>query len=161
MPSDRYQTLTRTPPGRFFARRLGLPESVPLRRYEPGQPALAGPALIGGEGRMGEALAGVLAGIGAQVSQALDPDPEVPLGALVFDATGIEDSAGLRAPCAFFHPAIRSLGAPARLVVLGTPPAADPRQATAQRALEGFVRSAAKELRRGATGNLVYVAPGA
>jgi 3-oxoacyl-[acyl-carrier protein] reductase len=48
-------------------------------------------------------------------------------------------------------------------VVLGTPPdyAADRRHAVAQRALEGFVRSAAKELRHGATGNLVYVAPGA
>src|SRR4051812_29266699 len=110
MPSDRYQTLTRTPPGRFLARRLGLPESVPLRRYEPGQPALAGPALIGGEGRMGETLARVLAAIGAQVSQAapagLDGSDgsagspraagpsvlagrDVPLGALVLDATGI------------------------------------------------------------------------
>jgi 3-oxoacyl-[acyl-carrier protein] reductase len=47
--------------------------------------------------------------------------------------------------------------------VLGTPPelADSRRQAVAQRALEGFVRSAAKELRQGATGQLVYVAPGA
>src|SRR3954471_7191156 len=126
MPRDRYQTLTRTPPGRILARRLGLPESVPLRRHEPGQPALAGPALIGGEGRMGESLAAVLAGIGAQVSQAPEPDPEVPLGALVFDATGIADSAGLRALYDFFHPAIRSLGASGRLVVLGSP-ATEPR----------------------------------
>jgi 3-oxoacyl-[acyl-carrier protein] reductase len=162
MPTDRYQTLTRTPPGRFLARRLGLPESVPLRRYEPGQPALAGPALIGGEGRMGETLAGVLAGIGAQVSQAPPDrsDAAVPLGALVFDATGITDSAGLRALYDFFHPAIRSLGASSRLVVIGSTPT-DRTQAIAQRALEGFVRAAAKELRRGATGNLVLVAPGA
>ena len=47
--------------------------------------------------------------------------------------------------------------------MLGTPPelSAGRRQAVAQRALEGFVRSAAKELRQGATGQLVYVAPGA
>jgi 3-oxoacyl-[acyl-carrier protein] reductase len=47
--------------------------------------------------------------------------------------------------------------------VLGTQPelSAGRRQAVAQRALEGFVRSAAKELRQGATGQLVYVAPGA
>ncbi len=46
--------------------------------------------------------------------------------------------------------------------MLGTPPelSAGRRQAVAQRALEGFVRSAAKELRQGATGQLVYVAPG-
>ena len=37
--SDRYQQLTDSPPGRFIAKRLGLPESRPLRRYEPGQPA--------------------------------------------------------------------------------------------------------------------------
>ena len=47
--------------------------------------------------------------------------------------------------------------------MLGTPPAAagDARAAVAQRALEGFVRSAAKELRAGATAQLVRVAPGA
>jgi 3-oxoacyl-[acyl-carrier protein] reductase len=35
-----------------------------------------------------------------------------------------------------------------------------PRQAAAQRALEGFVRSLAKEVGRGATVQLIYVAPG-
>ena len=35
-------------PGPFLAKRLGLPEPAPLRRYEPGQPLLDGPALIGG-----------------------------------------------------------------------------------------------------------------
>ncbi len=165
MPSDRYQQLTATPPGKFIARRLGLPESRPLRRYEPGQPALAGPALIGGEGRLGETLAAVLAGIGAEIRQA--PPGEngdgVRLGALVYDATGIADTAGLKPLYEFFHAAIRLLGPSGRLVVLGTPPelAADRRQGVAQRALEGFVRSAAKELRGGATGQLVLVAPGA
>jgi 3-oxoacyl-[acyl-carrier protein] reductase len=52
---------------------------------------------------------------------------------------------------------------PGRFVVLGTPPelSRDRRQGVAQRALEGFTRSAAKELKHGATGQLVYVAPGA
>jgi len=161
MPSDRYQQLTALPPGRFIAKRLGLPESRPLRRHEPGQPALAGPALVGGTGRMGDTLAATLAAMGAEVRQVLPDDDGVKLGALVFDATGIPDSAGLRALYEFFHGAIRSLGPSGRLVVLGTPPemAADRAQAVAQRALEGFVRSAAKELRQGATGQLVYVAP--
>ena len=57
MPTDRYQQLTALPPGRFIAKRLGLPESRPLRRYEPGQPLLAGPALVGGDGRMGDTVA--------------------------------------------------------------------------------------------------------
>jgi len=98
--------------------------------------------------------------MGAEIRQGL-PDDDVKLGALVFDATGIENSAGLRSLYAFCHASIRSLGPSGRLVVLGTPPemAADRSQAVAQRALEGFVRSAAKELRQGATGQLVYVAP--
>jgi 3-oxoacyl-[acyl-carrier protein] reductase len=162
MPSDRYQQLTALPPGRFIAKRLGLPESRPLRRYEPGQPALAGPAVIGGAGRMGDTVATTLAALGAEIRQVL-PDEDVKSGALVFDATGIEDSGGLKAIYEFFHGTIRSLGPSGRLVVLGTPPelAASRPAAVAQRALEGFVRSAAKELRQGATGQLVYVAPGA
>jgi 3-oxoacyl-[acyl-carrier protein] reductase len=162
MPTDRYQQLTALPPGRFIAKRLGLPESRPLRRYEPGQPALAGPAVIGGDGRMGETVTATLAALGAEIRHVL-PDEDVQSGALVFDATGIAESTGLKAVYAFFHSTIRSLGPSGRLVVLGTPPelADSRRQAVAQRALEGFVRSAAKELRQGATGQLVYVAPGA
>jgi 3-oxoacyl-[acyl-carrier protein] reductase len=162
MPTDRYQQLTALPPGRFIAKRLGLPESRPLRRHEPGQPALAGPAVIGGDGRMGDTVAATLAALGAEIRQVL-PDEDVKSGALVFDATGIEDSTGLKAVYEFFHSTIRSLGPSGRLVVLGTPPeqAASRPAAVAQRALEGFVRSAAKELRQGATGQLVYVAPGA
>jgi 3-oxoacyl-[acyl-carrier protein] reductase len=162
MPSDRYQQLTALPPGRFIAKRLGLPESRPLRRYEPGQPALAGPAVIGGDGRMGETVAATLAALGAEIRQVV-PDEDVKSGALVFDATGIEDSGGLKAVYEFFHETIRSLGPSGRLVVLGTPPelAASRPAAVAQRALEGFVRSGAKELRQGATGQLVYVASGA
>src|SRR5918998_6765498 len=101
MPSDRYQQLTALPPGRFIAKRLGLPESRPLRRHEPGQPALAGPALLGGSGRMGDTLTKTLAAMRAEVRQVLPEDDGVKLGALVFDATGIPDSAGLRAPLEF------------------------------------------------------------
>jgi 3-oxoacyl-[acyl-carrier protein] reductase len=48
-----------------------------------------------------------------------------------------------------------------RLLVLGTPPelSQGPAQGVAQRALEGFVRSAAKEVGKGATANLIYAAP--
>jgi 3-oxoacyl-[acyl-carrier protein] reductase len=83
--------------------------------------------------------------------------------ALVFDATGVADSGGLRALHGFFHPRIRSLAPCGRVVVVGTPPdlAGGVREAVAQRALEGFVRSVGKELRRGATAHLLLVAPGA
>jgi 3-oxoacyl-[acyl-carrier protein] reductase len=82
---------------------------------------------------------------------------------LVFDATGISSAAELHEAWAFFHPTIRRVRNSGRVVVLGTPPeaAGGARAATAQRALEGLTRSIGKEVRRGATSQLVYVDPGA
>ncbi|WCB92923.1 FabG-like 3-oxoacyl-(acyl-carrier-protein) reductase [Baekduia alba] len=162
--ADRYQRLSSTPPGRFLVGRFGLPESTPLRRYEAGQPLLAGPAVVGGapEHRLLSTVERVLE---ATNSTALAPDAvtdTTKIAAAVFDASGITSSDDLAKLREFFSPIISRIGASGRLVVLGTPPehAADRRHHVAQRALEGFVRSAAKELRHGATGNLVYVAPG-
>jgi 3-oxoacyl-[acyl-carrier protein] reductase len=179
--SDRYQQFADSKPGQLVVRRLGLPEPVPLRRHEPGRPVLDAPALLGAApgGRLAEPAGRVLKAIGADAwvadqhartaakAAGLDArdraDETDPVGALVFDASGIKSSEELRGAYDFFHAHIRQLGPSGRLVVLGTPPAdsADAREAVAQRALEGFVRSAAKELRRGGTGQLVYVAPGA
>ncbi len=88
----------------------------------------------------------------------------VRMRALVFDATGIDEPAGLAALHGFFHPLLRSLEVSGRVVVLGRPAAraASPLQAAARAALEGFVRSLAKEVgRRGATAQLVTVDTGA
>jgi 3-oxoacyl-[acyl-carrier protein] reductase len=58
---------------------------------------------------------------------------------------------------------LRNLGHSARVVVVGTTPdqAGSIDERIAQRALEGFTRSLAKELRHGATVQLVYLSPGA
>ena len=78
---------------------------------------------------------------------------------LVFDASGIADSTQLHDLWAFLHPTIRRVRRSGRVLVLGTPPddCKNARQATAQQALEGFVRSVAKEVRRGSTAQLIYV----
>jgi 3-oxoacyl-[acyl-carrier protein] reductase len=165
--ADTYQRLSSTPPGRFLVGRLGLPESTPLRRYQRGQALLEGPAVIGGapEHRLLSTVERVLQATG--IEAITDPEASTTattkVAAAVFDASGITTSEDLRALRDFFSPVINRIGAGGRLLVLGTPPeqAADRRHAVAQRALEGFVRSAAKELRHGATGQLVYVAPGA
>jgi 3-oxoacyl-[acyl-carrier protein] reductase len=150
--SDRYISFANSAAGRTVVKRLGLPDPVRLRRYRPGDPGLDGPVLVGGEGRLGAA-------IGKLIQPAGDP----PYTGLVFDATGITDSAGLRGLYDFFHPNARSLRPSGRVIVLGTAPedCATPAEATAQRALEGFVRSVGKEFGRGSTAQLVYVAPGA
>ncbi|MDE3069772.1 MAG: 3-oxoacyl-ACP reductase, partial [Acidobacteriota bacterium] len=62
----------------------------------------------------------------------------------------------------FFYPYVGALERSGRVIVLGTPPerADGVRARTAQRALEGFTRSLGKEVgRRGATAQLLYVAP--
>jgi 3-oxoacyl-[acyl-carrier protein] reductase len=175
MSTDTYQRLTNAGPGRFVARRLGLPASTPLRRYEPGQGLLPGPALIGAApgGRLRETVSTVLRAAGAASEAVTSAQREAGApaagsddaryGALIFDASGIENSSQLRAAYDFLHPVIRSLTTSGRLLVLGTAPSdcASPREATAQRALEGLTRSLGKEVGRGSTAQLLYVAPGA
>jgi 3-oxoacyl-[acyl-carrier protein] reductase len=159
--ADRYQQFTKSPLGRFVVPKLGLPNPATLRRYQPGQPALEGPALLGAApgGRLENTLRGQLADAGIEVIA--DPLEEGKHGALVFDATGITDPKQLREIHKFFHPVIRKVVPSGRVVVLGTPPElVEGRERIAQRALEGFVRSVGKELKRGATAQLVYVAEG-
>jgi 3-oxoacyl-[acyl-carrier protein] reductase len=162
--TDTYQRITNARAGRFVARRLGLPSSTPLRRHVPGQALLPGPALLGAAagGRLREVVAAVLRAAGAEVRPAAG-DEDVRYGALVFDASGIERSEDLHELYAFLHPVIRRVERCGRVLVLGTAPedARSPREATAQRALEGFTRSVAKEVGQGATAQLLYVAPGA
>ncbi|MEO3765624.1 3-oxoacyl-ACP reductase [Streptomyces sp. B5E4] len=162
--ADRYRKFTSRGAGAFVAKRLGLPRPAHLERYRPGQPVARGPVVLGGAagGRMHKTLRELLDAAGAVVTEAAD-GASVRAGALVFDATGIDTSAGLRALYDFLHPRIRELAPCGRVVVVGTPPenAAGAGEAVAQRALEGFVRSVGKELRDGSTAHLLLVAPGA
>lgn len=185
MSQDLYTQIVNSPPGGFIAKRVGLPQPTTLDRYRPGQPVVTGQVLIGAApgGRLAGAIASTLAGAQADVATTLAPElrtasadagldasvfnPEAGgdrrFKGLVFDATGITDSTELVELQRFFHPSIRKVQSSGRVVVLGTPPEAtkNPREHTAQRALEGFTRSLGKEVGKGATVQLVYVAPGA
>jgi 3-oxoacyl-[acyl-carrier protein] reductase len=159
--SDRYSQVVNAPVLSKFAGQLGLPRPVALERYRPGGPIISGPVLSGAApgGRLGRALSALLDQIKAERA-----GTEGKAKALVFDATGIADSTELVELQRFFYPAVGRLRRSGRVIVLGTPPAAagSSRAATAQRALEGFVRSLAKEIgSRGATAQLVLVSPGA
>jgi 3-oxoacyl-[acyl-carrier protein] reductase len=158
--SDRYAQVVNSFPVSLVAGRVGLPQPTKLRRQTPGSPVLSGPALLGGApgGRLSEQVERVLADI--EASHASDSDERV--GALVFDATGITDSTQLVELQRFFHPNAKRVERSGRVVVLGSPPAGRAlREATAQRALEGFTRSLGKEIGRGVAVQLVYVAEGA
>jgi 3-oxoacyl-[acyl-carrier protein] reductase len=141
----------------------GLPAPVNLRRFRAGDPALAGSLLIGGDGRLAEPLRIALADDYDIVGNNLGGRWADTFSGLVFDATGITDPTGLRALFEFFTPLLRNLGPSARVVVLGSTPdeVSDTGEHIAQRSLEGFTRSLAKELRDGATAALVYVSPAA
>jgi 3-oxoacyl-[acyl-carrier protein] reductase len=97
-------------------------------------------------------------------ARALDAFPAgKSINALVFDATGITDTAGLRKVYEFFQPLVRRIARSGRLVVIArTQDGASPEAAAVQAALDGFIRSVAKEIGRvGATGNQIIVARGA
>jgi 3-oxoacyl-[acyl-carrier protein] reductase len=158
--SDLYSQIVNSPPGRFLAPRVGLPQPATLDRHAPGAPVVSGAVLSGAApgGRLAKQVERLLGEIGA-------PRPEKSdswVKALVFDATGIADSTQLVELQRFFHPNVKRVQSSGRVVVLGTPPAGLPaRAATAQRALEGFTRSLGKEIGRGIAVQLVYVAEGA
>jgi 3-oxoacyl-[acyl-carrier protein] reductase len=163
--ADRYQELTLNPVGRTIAKQLGLPTPPRLRRYEDGQALVDGPVLVGAGpgGRVEAQVTDALHAAGADVRTRAEEGDER-FGALVFDATGIDSSDALRRLYDFFHPVARSVAPNGRVVVIGTPPddVLDRRRAAvAQRALEGFERSLAKEIVGGATAQLVYVSEGA
>jgi 3-oxoacyl-[acyl-carrier protein] reductase len=142
--ADRYQQFADSAPGRFMVRRLGLPQPAPLRR---GPALIDGPVLLEGGLRLPP---------GIEVHERAADG--VRYGALIYDASGVTTTGGLRGVYDFFHGTIRQLAPSGRAIVVGineipTRPA--------QRALEGFVRSAGKEVRAGATAQLVYAEPGA
>ena len=161
--SDLFSQVVNSGPGSFVAKQLGVPQPEPLRRYRAGDPPLAGSLLIGGQGRVVEPLRAALDADYDVVGNNLGGRWADSFGGLVFDATGITTPAGLKGLYEFFTPVLRNLGHCARVVVVGTTPeAADGTdERIAQRALEGFTRSLGKELRRGSTVALVYLAPDA
>ncbi|WP_263999720.1 3-oxoacyl-ACP reductase [Mycobacterium yunnanensis] len=160
MASDLFSQVVNSGPGSFLAKQLGVPQPETLRRYKAGEPPLAGPLLIGGDGRVAEPLRAALAEDYDLVGNNAGGRWADTFGGLVFDATGITTPEGLKALRDFFTPVMRNIGSSARIVVVGTTPdqtgSVDER--IAQRALEGFTRSLGKELQHGATIGLVYLA---
>lgn len=184
--TDSYLDFANSALGAWVTHALGLPKPLVLERYKAGQPAIKGSVLVGGgrEPQLLGALAAALKSMDAQTlaharlpqwmaaaNQAglmtgrwgVDSQPGEKVKALVFDATGMDDSAQSDALYWFFHDSARSVLPCGRVVVLGRPPESctSPRKATIQRALEGLTRSLAKELKRAISVQLVYVAEGA
>ncbi|WP_084073039.1 3-oxoacyl-ACP reductase [Demequina sp. NBRC 110052] len=153
-----------SPVGRKVAARAGLAEPPVLRRgrtYPGGALVLA---------QIGEAT------LGARTLDVLGRPYEAPvldggedvtpgygdrIGAVVIDATEVTRIDQLEHVRAVLRPAVRGLEGSGRVVILARPAGGDWEQRAVARALDGIDRTVAKELRRGATSNLVRVEEGA
>ena len=157
--SDKYQAFTQSTIGKLLVKNLGLPQPTKLERYTAGEPLVKGTVLVGGRGRLADELPGLLDVLGVATETAR-ADGQKYKG-LVFDATGLTSIGELVALQEFFTPVLRSLETCPRVIVIGTPPElVEGGERVAQRALEGFTRSLGKEIGKGGTVQLVYVAEG-
>ncbi|QXI25734.1 3-oxoacyl-ACP reductase [Pseudomonas vanderleydeniana] len=166
--SDGYLSFVNSPWGRRLAQSVGLPQPLPLQRYRQGQVGNSlNPVVLAAasQGRLLGELQRIFAATEtvAATPASVEAPSTVKVQGLVFDASGLADIAQLDELYRFFHANVRRLTHHGRVLVLGTPPehCAELAQAVAQRALEGFVRSLGKELRKAITVQLLYVEPGA
>ncbi len=154
--ADRYLNLVNSSVGSAVADRVGLPKPARLRRYAEGDPLLPGPVLLGSTGKAATAVRRALTSAGVEVLGALGDGDKV--AALVLDARSVAAPADLAAVRSFLAPGVKALTSSGRVIVLGQPvDGADITVDATRQALEGIVRSLAKELRRGATANLLWV----
>lgn len=157
--SDKYQSFTQSAIGKVLVKNLGLPSPAKLERYTAGAPLVKGTILTGGRGRLAESLSGLLGEL--DITSTDTAGAGARFKGLVFDATGLTSTTDLVALQEFFTPVLRSLENNPRVVVIGTPPEQlEGGERVAQRALEGFTRSLGKEIGKGGTVQLVYVAEG-
>ena len=180
--SDQYQAFAKSTIGKLVIKNLGLPSPTFLDRFVSATPVVQGAVLFGAtstsslSGSIAQVLANVhanaYAGNNAELQQAAakvglnlnafnEGDKESKFKVVIFDASGIENSEQLHELYAFFNPIARQVQASGRVIVVGINPesAKTVKQAIAQRALEGFVKSVAKEFKKGIAANLVYVDP--
>lgn len=182
--TDQYQAFAKSPIGKFVIKNLGLPAPTFLDRFESATPVIKGAVLVGAapnsilSGAISQVLANIhansYAGNNAELQQVAatkglklsafnEGDRESKFKAVVFDASGIQNSEQLKELYNFFNPISRQILTSGRVIVIGTTPesAKTVKQAIAQRALEGFVKSVAKEFKKGIAAQLVFVDEGA
>lgn len=182
--TDQYQAFAKSPIGKFVIKNLGLPAPTFLDRFDSATPVIKGAVLVGAApaGTLSGAISQVLANIhansyagnnaelqqvaatqGLKLNAFNDGDRESKFKAVIFDASGIQNSEQLKELYNFFNPVARQILASGRVIVVGTTPetAKTVKQAIAQRALEGFVKSVGKEFKKGIAAQLVYVDEGA
>ena len=157
---DTYGSFVSSGLGQKVASILGLPQPATLRRHKIGGHLTTGAVLVGGHGSapVAAAVTEILGTWGIAVATA----PSTSVSAAVVDLSDVQGPQDLETLRALLAPALKTMHSSGRVIVVGRPPAAatTPAQQAASRALEGIVRSVAKEMRSGGTANLVHVEAG-
>ncbi|MDQ0821076.1 3-oxoacyl-[acyl-carrier protein] reductase [Arthrobacter sp. V4I6] len=159
--TDKYTQLVSRGLGKDIARKLGLPQPVPLRRHRPGQPLVAGPVLVQGTGSGADELASTLLSWNLDVRRHAVPKEK--LGAVILVLDELARPEDLEKPVLTAAASLRDLAPNARVITVSRAAveAAGPAVAAARQGVDGLLRSLAKELRAGATGNGILLAHGA
>lgn len=158
--TDKYTQFVSRGFGKDIARKLGLPQPVVLRRHQPGQPLVQGPILVQGTGSGADDLAATLLAWDLDVRRHAVPREK--LGAIILVLDDVARPEDLEKPVLAAAASLRDLATNGRVVTFSrdTAGAPDPAAAAARQGVDGLLRSLAKELRAGATGNGIVLADG-
>lgn len=156
--TDTYAQVVNQGIGRNVAKKLGLPQPAVLRRYEPGQPLITGPVVVQGQSAGADKLAAELLSWDLDVRRHAVPREK--LGAIILVLDELARPEDLEKPVLTAAASLRDLGPGGRVILLARPASAadSPAEAAARQGVDGFLRSLAKELRAGATGNGILLA---
>jgi 3-oxoacyl-[acyl-carrier protein] reductase len=156
--TDNYTRFVSRGVGKDIAGKLGLPQPVVLRRHAPGRPLLEGPVLVQGSSNGADELAAVLLSWNLDVRR--HAVPEEKLGAIILVLDELARPEDLEKPVLGAAASLRDLAPNARVVTVSRSAAgaSDPAVAAARQGVDGLLRSLAKELRAGATGNGILLA---
>ncbi|MFV0252971.1 MAG: 3-oxoacyl-ACP reductase [Beutenbergiaceae bacterium] len=152
---DLYLDLVNSGFTRQIARRLGLPQPAVLRRTDPGhidQPLAVGPVVVIGDGSDADSLSAALLEWDLDVRRGVSPGTKI--GAIMLVLTDLTDpiQAGTRVLAT--GGLLRDLLPSGRVISVARAARPDDAATSAVRAgVGGLMRSLAKELRGGATGN--------
>jgi len=157
--SDKYAELVNSGLAGKLAKALGLPRPARLRRYSPGEDAAAGPVLIldgahPASARDGDALAEVLLDWGVDVRRHLEGEK---FAAIIPVFSGAQEPEDLAGAAVDTGQALRSLLPSGRVISISRGGGLTPPEVATRRAVTGFTRSLAKEMRAGSTANGIVI----
>lgn len=161
--TDGYTRFVNRPLGKQIAKSVGLPQPVPLRRHSPGDRLVEGSILVIGDSAAADTVAEQLWAEEYDVRR--DPGLKQKFAAIIVALDDVAHPAELSERILAVGAALRGLEANGRVVTIFADPqdpavATDANVVAARRGVEGFTRSLAKEMRRGATTNGIILADG-